>query len=149
MIVKRGYKCKSNKLKILFCYLFIIICIRVCVHSRCKWFEHDGNHVIQSRLALSINPPLFTVTIQAKTSSNQLIHEVSPHYEPISISLDDQTQVDSKPAGQPKHASLNQCQLIAANWCSGHPQLVVEIRFLCDIIDARALIGHCSHVTSH
>ena len=30
-------------------------------------------------------------------------------------SLDDQTQVDSKPAGQPEHASLNQCQLIAAN----------------------------------
>ena len=26
-----------------------------------------------------------------------------------------QTQVDSKPAGQPEHASLNQCQLIAAN----------------------------------
>ena len=29
--------------------------------------------------------------------------------------FDDQTQVDSKPAGQPEHASLNQCQLIAAN----------------------------------
>ena len=29
--------------------------------------------------------------------------------------LDDQTQVDSKPASQPEHASLNQCQLIAAN----------------------------------
>ena len=27
----------------------------------------------------------------------------------------DQTQVYSKPAGQPEHASLNQCQLIAAN----------------------------------
>ena len=27
--------------------------------------------------------------------------------------LDDQTQVDSKPAGQPEHASLNKCQLIA------------------------------------
>ena len=31
----------------------------------------------------------------------------------ICKSLDDQTQVDSKPAGQPEHASLNQCQLIA------------------------------------
>ena len=31
------------------------------------------------------------------------------------LSLDDQTQVDSKPAGQPEHASLNQCQLIAVN----------------------------------
>ena len=31
------------------------------------------------------------------------------------VSLDDQTQVDLKPAGQPEHASLNQCQLIAAN----------------------------------
>ena len=29
--------------------------------------------------------------------------------------LDGQNQVDSKPAGQPEHASLNQCQLIAAN----------------------------------
>ena len=29
--------------------------------------------------------------------------------------LDDQTQVDSKPAGQLEHASLSQCQLIAAN----------------------------------
>ena len=28
--------------------------------------------------------------------------------------LDDQTQVDSKPAGHPEHASLNQSQLIAA-----------------------------------
>ena len=31
------------------------------------------------------------------------------------FTLDDQAQVDSKPAGQPEHASLNQCQLIAAN----------------------------------
>ena len=29
--------------------------------------------------------------------------------------LDEQTQVDSKPADQPEHASLNQCQLIGAN----------------------------------
>ena len=35
--------------------------------------------------------------------------------------LDDQTQVDSKPAGQPEHASLNQCQLIADN----RPKLVL------------------------
>ena len=28
--------------------------------------------------------------------------------------LDDQTQVDSKQAGQPEHASINQCQLIVA-----------------------------------
>ena len=68
-----------------------------------------------------------------------------------SLGLDDQTQVDSKPAGRPEHASLNQCQLIAADgpksvlWA---PQLVVEIRFLCNEIDARALIGPCSQVTS-
>ena len=31
----------------------------------------------------------------------------------ITHGLDDQTQVDSKSAGQPEHASLNQCQLIA------------------------------------
>ena len=73
-------------------------------------------------------------------------------YACIHFILDDQTQGDSKPAGQPEHASLNQCQLIAANrqinWCSGQPQLVVEIRFLSNVIDARALIGPCSHVTS-
>ena len=32
----------------------------------------------------------------------------------VNCILDGQTQVDSKPAGQPEHASLNQCQLIAA-----------------------------------
>ena len=67
--------------------------------------------------------------------------------------LDDQTQVYSKPAGQPGHASLNQCQLIAANgcqnWFSGHPQLLVEIRFRCNVIDAGTLIGPCPHVASH
>ena len=64
--------------------------------------------------------------------------------------LDDQTQLDSKPAGQPEHASLNQCQLIAANW----PELVLweppaggGIRFLSNVIDAKALIGSCCHVT--
>ena len=31
----------------------------------------------------------------------------------VYLILDDQTQVDSKPAGQPEQASLNQCQLIA------------------------------------
>ena len=61
--------------------------------------------------------------------------------------LEDQ-HMEWKPAGQPEHASLNQCQLIVANRCSGHPQQVVEIRFLCNVIDAGALIGPCSHVTS-
>ena len=60
--------------------------------------------------------------------------------------LDDQRQVDSKPAGQPEHASLNQCQLIAANRGSGIPSW--WWRFLCNVIYARALIGLCSHVTS-
>ena len=36
--------------------------------------------------------------------------------------LDDQTHVDSKPAGQPEQSSLNQCQLIAAN----RPKLVLQ-----------------------
>ena len=31
----------------------------------------------------------------------------------VGLALDDQTQVDSKPGGQPEHATLNQCQLIA------------------------------------
>ena len=33
----------------------------------------------------------------------------------VDNSLDDQTQVDSKPAGQPEQASLDQCQLLATN----------------------------------
>ena len=33
----------------------------------------------------------------------------------LTSTLEGQTQVDSKPAGQSKHTSLNQCQLIAAN----------------------------------
>ena len=65
----------------------------------------------------------------------------------VEIILEDQ-HMEWKPAGQPEHASLNQCQLIVANRCSGHPQQVVEIRFLCNVIDAGALIGPCSHVTS-
>ena len=63
--------------------------------------------------------------------------------------LDDQMQVDLKPAGQPEQASLNQCQLIAQNWCSAHAKLMLASRFLCNVIDTRALIGPCSHVTSH
>ena len=65
----------------------------------------------------------------------------------VRMCLEDQ-HMEWKPAGQPEHASLNQCQVIVANRCSGHPQQVVEIRFLCNVIDARALIGPCSHVTS-
>ena len=65
--------------------------------------------------------------------------------------LDDQPQMDSKPAGQPEHASLNQCLLITSNrpevGALGTPQQVVEIRFLSNVIDARALIGPCSNVT--
>ena len=68
-------------------------------------------------------------------------------YMEVHKSLEDQ-HMEWKPAGQPEHASLNQCQLIVANRCSGHPQQVVEIRFLCNVIDAGALIGPCSHVTS-
>ena len=65
----------------------------------------------------------------------------------VYLNLEDQ-HMEWKPAGQPEHASLKQCQLIVANRCSGHPQQVVEIRFLCNVIDAGALIGPCSHVTS-
>ena len=43
------------------------------------------------------------------------------HFKSTGIILDDQTQVDSKPAGQPEQASLNQCQLITAN----SPKLVL------------------------
>ena len=54
-------------------------------------------------------------------------------------------------AGQPEQASLNQCQLVAQNWCSAHTQLMVEIRFLCYVFDTRALTAWSfvsSHVTS-
>ena len=46
------------------------------------------------------------------------------HHRPITMTftLDDQTQVDSKPAGQPEHAILNQCQPIAAN----RPELMLR-----------------------
>ena len=60
------------------------------------------------------------------------------------MDLDDQTKEDLKPAGQPEQASLNQCQLIAQNWCSAHAQLMVEIRFFCNVLDMRALLGPCS-----
>ena len=66
----------------------------------------------------------------------------------LHFTLDDQTQVDLKPAGQPEQANFNQCQLIAQNWCTAHAQLMLAIRFLCNVIDMRALIGPCSHVTS-
>ena len=39
----------------------------------------------------------------------------------LGCTLRNQKQMDSKPAGQPEHASLNQCQLIAAN----RPNLVL------------------------
>ena len=42
------------------------------------------------------------------------VSRVSFHIFPVGKVLDDQTQVDSKLAGQPEHASLNQCQLVAA-----------------------------------
>ena len=79
---------------------------------------------------------------------NSLNTHVQPEMEPDLLHeiLEDQ-HMEWKPAGQPEHASLNQCQLIVANRCSGHPQQVVEIRFLCNVIDAGALIGPCSHVT--
>ena len=54
---------------------------------------------------------IFNDTIRYLTISIQYFFAFN-----ISISFDDQTQVDSKPAGQPEHASLNhQCQLKAAN----------------------------------
>ena len=54
--------------------------------------------------------------MQVLPQCGHAVHEDSPDKVIItlSFSLDDQTQVDSKPAGQPEHASLNQCQLIAA-----------------------------------
>ena len=81
----------------------------------------------------------------SKLTGNLWLFHVALLYPSI---LEDQTQMEWKPAGQPEHASLNQCQLIVANRRSGHPQQVVEIRFLCNVIDAGALIGPCSHVTS-
>ena len=78
---------------------------------------------------------------------NSILDAVKIYQDLLNQTLEDQ-HMEWKPAGQPEHASLNQCQLIVANRCSGHPQQVVEIRFLCNVIDAGALIGPCSHVTS-
>ena len=58
-----------------------------------------------------------------------------PHHWPavITAGLDDRTQVDSKPAGQPEHAGLNQCQLIAPlldqNWCPADDGDQVSLSF--------------------
>ena len=43
------------------------------------------------------------------------IQPITKPHNPIHYTLDDQTQVDSKPTGQPEQASLNQCQLIAGH----------------------------------
>ena len=43
------------------------------------------------------------------------IQPITKPHNPINHILDDQTQVDLKPIIQPEQASLNQCQLIAAN----------------------------------
>ena len=40
-----------------------------------------------------------------------------------------------KPAGHPEQASLNQCQLIAQNLYTAHAQLMLAIRFLCNVND--------------
>ena len=97
----------------------------------------DGPHRGSCALKLSTRHPFL---------NDGILREIS-----ATIFLDDQTQVDSKPFGQPEHACLNQCQLIAAN----RPKLVLwappagggDIRFLSNVIDARALIGPCSHGT--
>ena len=54
-----------------------------------------------------------------------------------------------KLAGQPKQASLNQRQLIAQTSCCAHTQMMLAIRFLCNVNDTRALIGPHSLVTPH
>ena len=51
---------------------------------------------------------------QTREGLNGFLKSLCP-YKCFGWSLDDQTQVDSKPARQPEHANLNQCQLIAAN----------------------------------
>ena len=56
---------------------------------------------------------LFTSSGPGKSGFFRTRH--TPTKYTIRKTLDDQTQVDSKQAGQPEHASLNQCQLIAAN----------------------------------
>ena len=68
------------------------------------------------------------------------------------LTLDDQTQVDLKSAGQPEQAqptamSINSPNLVlCACPLDGGDQ--ASPRFLCNVIDMRALIGPCSHVTS-
>ena len=66
------------------CFLFLNLCARLRMHQHC-----------QALLAL-------------------LAEQCGVVPGMVDRCLDDQTQVDSKPAGQPEHASRNQCQLIAA-----------------------------------
>ena len=69
--------------------------------------------------------------------------------KPISQIIDKWKQVDMKPVVQPEQASLNLCQLIAPNPCPAHAQLMQVIKLLCNVNGTWALIGPCSHVTSH
>ena len=96
---------------------------------------------------LNLMPDQKPCCVQPFTKAHIVIGLSLHIYSFLHLSLEDQ-HMEWKPAGQPEHAILNQCQLIVANRCSGHPQQVVEIRFLCNVIDAGALIGPCSHVTS-
>ena len=84
----------------------------------------------------------FCTVLTAFIQEDLFVNEESSFWQ-----SDDQTQRDLKPASQLEEASLNQCQLIAQNWCSAYAQLTLVIRFLCNIVDTRALIGPCSHVT--
>ena len=60
--------------------------------------------------------------IRCKIVENFKTHNKIRHHQAMAGDiLDDQTHVDLKPASQPEHASLNQCQLIAAN----RPKLVL------------------------
>ena len=90
-----------------------------------KWLEpwHMGTH-LNSQWVLSNEYQRDRV----ETVYKNLCALVLWTKEPLALKgLDDQTQVDSIPTGQPEQASLNQCQLIAKNWCSAHAQLMVEI----------------------
>ena len=65
-------------------------------------------------------PTRLVQELNVGTVDREFIHPVEIVAR-VNSTLDDQTQVDSKPVGQPEHASLNQCQLIAAN----RPELVL------------------------
>ena len=86
------------------------------------WWRNAINHLQKdwkvTSLALSLEAKHFSLHNLTYLNEYSNRGQRLPFFSSI---LEDQTQVNSEPAGQPEQASLNQCQLIAAN----RPKLVL------------------------